>query len=243
MLEAGPARFVIHVSADNRFVLFVNGARVGEGPARGDLDHWRYETFDVGPLLRKGDNVLAATVWNCGALAPVAQMGDQTGFLVQGDTAAESAADTDPSWEAEAERGQGFVPINAADVPNYYAASPGEFLDGRLYDWDWQTSPAPWGPAVALGAGEPGHYAKPTPVGTGSGDNRWLLVAGPPAPDGITGRRRSAGSCGSPGCGRGRLPRHGPRPHPGRPPDRRRRDDDRLPRARRWGAGRGRRSA
>ena len=176
-LEAAPARFVIHVSADNRFVLYVNGARVGEGPARGDLDHWRYETFDVGPLLRKGDNVLAAPVWHCGALAPVAQMSDQTGCLVQGDTAAESAANTDPSWEAEVERGQGFVPINSADVPSYYAASPGEFLDGRLYDWDWQTSPAPWRPAVALGTGEPGHYAKPTPVGTGSGDNRWLLVA------------------------------------------------------------------
>jgi hypothetical protein len=176
-LRAAPARFVIHVSADNRFVLFVNGARVGEGPARGDLDHWRYETFDVGPLLRKGDNILAATVWNCGALAPVAQMGDQTAFLVQGDTAAEAAADTGPSWEAEEERGRGFVPINTADVPNYYAASPGEFLDGRLYDWYWQTRPAPWRPAVALGTGEPGHYAKPTPVGTGSGDNRWLLVA------------------------------------------------------------------
>ena len=176
VLEAGPARYVIHVSADNRFVLFVNGARVGEGPARGDLDHWRYETFDVGPLLRRGDNVLAATVWNCGALAPVAQMGDQTGFLVQGDSAAESAADTDTSWDAEVERGQGFDPINSADVPNYYAASPGEFLDGRLYDWDWQTSSAAWRPAVTLGTGEPGHYAKPTPVGTGSGDNRWLLV-------------------------------------------------------------------
>jgi len=176
-LGEAPPHFIIHVSADNRFVLFVNAARVGEGPARGDLDHWRYETFDIGPLLRRGDNVLAATVWNCGALAPVAQMGDQTGFLVQGDSAAESAADTDPSWEAKEEKGQGFRPINGADVPNYYAASPGEFLDGALYDWDWQTSSLAWNPAVALGTGEPGHYAKPTPVGTGSGDNRWLLVS------------------------------------------------------------------
>ena len=34
-----PRQFVVHVSADNRFVLFVNGARVGEGPASSDLGH------------------------------------------------------------------------------------------------------------------------------------------------------------------------------------------------------------
>jgi len=32
-----PASYVVRVSADNRFILYVNGHRVGEGPARGDL--------------------------------------------------------------------------------------------------------------------------------------------------------------------------------------------------------------
>ena len=34
---------------------------------------WRYETYDLAPLLRAGNNVLAATVWNMGSDAPVAQ--------------------------------------------------------------------------------------------------------------------------------------------------------------------------
>jgi hypothetical protein len=181
-LDAAPAHYVIRVSADNRFLLFVNGARVGEGPARGDLDHWRFETFDIAPLLRAGGNTLAATVWNCGTLAPAAQMSDQTGFLVQGDTLAESAANTDRTWEAEEEKGQGFLPIEHADVPNYYAAGPGEFLDGERYDWDWQTSPAGWAPAITVGTGEPGRYAKPSPYGGGSGINRWFLVPDPLPP-------------------------------------------------------------
>jgi hypothetical protein len=181
-LAAAPARFVIRVSADNRFILFVNGARVGDGPSRGDLDHWRYETYDIAPMLKSGENVLAATVWNCGAIAPLAQMSDQTGFLVQGDSSAEAAANTDSSWEAEEEKGEMFQPINHADVPNYYAASPGEVLDASRYDWEWQTSPAGWSPAVAVGTGEPGRYPKATPVGTGSGVNRWLLVADPLPP-------------------------------------------------------------
>jgi alpha-L-rhamnosidase len=177
-----PRRFVIHVSADNRFVLFVNGIRVGDGPARGDLDHWRYETFDISPMLRSGDNVLAATVWNYGALAPTAQMSDQTGFLVQGDTNAERSADTDSSWEAEREAGETFQAISGADLPNYYAASPGEVLDGARYDWEWQTSATAWKQAVTVGTGEPGRYPKATPVGTGSGVNRWLLVPDPLPP-------------------------------------------------------------
>ncbi len=171
-----PEHYIIHVSADNRFVLFVNGTRVGDGPARGDLDHWRYETFDISRMLRTGNNVLAATVWNYGALAPTAQMSDQTGFLVQGDTNAERSANTDSSWEAEKEKGEVFEAISSADLPNYYAASPGEVLDGARYDWEWQTAGPSWKAAITVGTGEPGRYPKATPVGTGSGVNRWLLV-------------------------------------------------------------------
>jgi hypothetical protein len=48
-----PEHLVVYVSADNRFLLYVNGKRAGEGPARGDLMHWRYETFDLAPFLRE----------------------------------------------------------------------------------------------------------------------------------------------------------------------------------------------
>src|SRR5580693_4801285 len=65
-LESKPARYLVHVSADNRFILYINGHRVGDGPARGDLAHWRYERFDLAPLLQPGDNLITATVWNWG---------------------------------------------------------------------------------------------------------------------------------------------------------------------------------
>ena len=59
-----PVTYVINVSADNRYRLFVNGTPVCYGPARGDLSHWYFETVDIAPLLKEGDNVLAALVWN-----------------------------------------------------------------------------------------------------------------------------------------------------------------------------------
>jgi alpha-L-rhamnosidase len=51
-LPAAPARFVVHVSGDQRFVLFANGQRVGIGPSRGDPSYWRFETFDLAPFLK-----------------------------------------------------------------------------------------------------------------------------------------------------------------------------------------------
>jgi hypothetical protein len=112
-------------------------------------------------------------------LAPLAQISDQTGFLMQGDSQRESDVDTNASWEVEQEMGQGFLPTSGAEMHNYYAASPSETLDGSLYDWGWQTSTAPWRNAVTVGTGEPGRYPKATPRGTGSGVNSWFLVPDP----------------------------------------------------------------
>ena len=79
-LPAAPGRFVVHASADQRYELFVNGARVATGPARGDLDHWRFETVDIASHLHGGRNVIAAIVWNFGIQAPMAQISHETGL-------------------------------------------------------------------------------------------------------------------------------------------------------------------
>ena len=63
-LKEVPAQFKINVSADNRYRLFVNGKSVSTGPARGDLQHWFFDTVDIAPFLKKGKNVIAALVWD-----------------------------------------------------------------------------------------------------------------------------------------------------------------------------------
>ena len=91
-LPALPASYLIHVTADNRYQLFVNGERVVWGPARGDLFHWRYESVDIAKYLKPGRNLLAAVVWNAGRDAAAAQITHETGFLLQGDTVASHTA-------------------------------------------------------------------------------------------------------------------------------------------------------
>jgi hypothetical protein len=144
VVEVGavPGHFVVHVSADNRFVFYVNGQRVGDGPARGDLSHWRYETFDLAPMMKAGKNVVAATVWNFGIYAPVAQMSERTGFLVQGDGAAEAAVNTDTSWLVEEEPGQIPLARTAGNFWDYVAVGWGESLRAGSYDWNWMAEPA-----------------------------------------------------------------------------------------------------
>ena len=130
-----PAHYWVHVSADNQFLLHVNGKFAGEGPARGDLFHWRFETIDLAPLLHPGNNTLAAIVWNFGTMAPIAQISSRTGFLLQGDTAAEQSANTGPSWRVEQESGWGSVLDET--FAGYFGAGFGERIDGRLLDWNW----------------------------------------------------------------------------------------------------------
>ena len=168
-LDATPAHYWVHVSADNRFLLHVNGKYAAEGPARGDLFHWRFETIDLAPYLHSGENVLAAIVWNFGELAPVAQMSNRTGFLVQGDTTAEAQVNTGPEWRVREEPGR--APISHSGAQGYYAAGPAEKIDGRTLDWNWD------GP----GAGTSG-WETPRIVGRAAtreaqdADNNWELV-------------------------------------------------------------------
>jgi len=148
-----PQHFDVDVSGDNQFIFYVNQKRVGNGPSRSDLGHWRYETYDLAPFLRTGKNVLAATVWNFGMHTAIAQMSDRSGFLVHGHHDTERAADTGSSWEVEVERGVRSLPVR---VDGYYAADPGVRVDGATFDWSWDGDVpvnGSWKKAVALGRG------------------------------------------------------------------------------------------
>ena len=172
-LASKPSNFVVHVSGDNRYQLYVNGRRVSWGPARGDLFHWRYETVDLAPQLRAGKNVLAAVVWNFGADAPLAQVTNETGFLLQGDTAAERVADTGREWKCAANRAYSPIPVRMGrDVNGYYVAGPGEKVDAAAYPWGWEsvdyddsawTAPRLIGQAAPRGARDAHSYWMMTP--------------------------------------------------------------------------------
>ena len=170
-LSAVPERFVIHASGDNRYELFVNGRRVLAGPARGDLYHWRFERLDIAQHLQVGKNVLAAVVWNFAELAPMAQMTNETGLLVQGDGEAEAVVNTDASWKCLRNFSVEMIPWDWRKVDGYFVVGPGESVDGSKVPWGWETKDyddSHWKAARAL---DPG-----APRGAQDSHSRWMLV-------------------------------------------------------------------
>ena len=122
-LAAKPASFIIHVSADNRYKLYVNGTLVSLGPARGDTYFWNYETVDLAPYLTAGKNVVSALVYNEAEKRPEAQITVRTAFIVQGNSSNEEILNTNTTWKCTRDRGYGPIP------GFFFAASTGELVD------------------------------------------------------------------------------------------------------------------
>ncbi|KAA8479098.1 alpha-L-rhamnosidase-like protein [Arcticibacter tournemirensis] len=134
-LAARPSSFIVHVSADNRYKLYVNGKLVSLGPARGDSYSWNYETVDLASYLTAGKNTVAALVYNEAEYRPEAQISFRTGFILQGNSLAEEILNTDNTWKCIRDNGR-------KPVPGYFfAASKGEMVDMKqTVKGDWTVS-------------------------------------------------------------------------------------------------------
>jgi alpha-L-rhamnosidase len=131
-LNNKPASYLVHVSADNRYKLYVNGTLVSLGPARGDTYFWNYETVDLEPYLVAGKNTIAALVWNEAQYRPEAQISVRTGFILQGNSQTEEILNTDNTWKCM--RDAGHVPVPGW----FFAASKGEMVDmNKAVKGDW----------------------------------------------------------------------------------------------------------
>ncbi|HVF32393.1 MAG TPA: hypothetical protein VM933_05075 [Acidimicrobiales bacterium] len=62
VLDSPSAHVPARVTADARYVLFVNGQEVARGPARAAVDRRTWAEVDLGPSLVAGENVVAALV-------------------------------------------------------------------------------------------------------------------------------------------------------------------------------------
>lgn len=170
-LSSQPASFLIHVSADNRYQLFVNETLVSLGPARGDINHWNYETVNIARYLSAGKNVVAAKIWNDGDWRPEAQITLRTGFILQGADAAEEILNTDDTWKCI--RDSSYRPIKIS-LPTYYVTGPGELVDMNTHVFNWEKSSlndSSWSNAQKLSAGVPKNI-----LGGYGTHNEWMLV-------------------------------------------------------------------
>ena len=168
-LPRRPEHFLVHVTADARYRLFVNGESVSFGPQRGDPLVWRYDSIDLAPWLRAGTNVIAAQVWSYGEHAPYAIMSQRTGLLLQGDSAAESGIDTNGSWKVSRDAAYQPITPDRARLKTFIVIGPGDRVEGSAHPWGWTTAgfnDQGWSASRLLGHG--------IPHGWGTDVNWWL---------------------------------------------------------------------
>jgi hypothetical protein len=136
----------VHVSADERYELYLNGERVGRGPERGEVSFWPFETYDL--PLRAGENVIVARAWTLGDGSPFAQMSLRHGFLFGPDDArlADQMATGHAHWEAQLIGGYHFNHPSAA-----WGTGFRQDLHADEYPWGVERREGNWGPVTKLG--------------------------------------------------------------------------------------------
>ncbi|WP_067242676.1 alpha-L-rhamnosidase-related protein [Microbacterium resistens] len=150
-LPSTPGRATLFATADARYAAWINGERVGSGPARHDADALTYDEWDVTALLRPGLNTIAVLARFYGHSVPWWTPSRASHTMGAGAFAAELEADgegivaTDAEWiacDADA-----WTPAAPQGV---LASQPAELFDARRLDPDWTTRPDPsgaWHPA------------------------------------------------------------------------------------------------
>jgi len=144
VLTEKPTSFIVHLSADNHYRLFVNGHYVLRGPARGDISHWFFETVDIANYLQKGKNVIAAEVINWGPKRSFTYFSQLTSFVMQGATEKEKIVNTyGDSWMCIQNEGVKGLIVEWMTDPNsidfgLYVGNPTDSIRADQYPWGWE---------------------------------------------------------------------------------------------------------
>jgi alpha-L-rhamnosidase len=127
-------KVTVHVAADERYELYLDGKRVGRGNDRGDSTEWYFDTYAF--TLSAGKHVLVARTWSLGHIAPWSQVTIRPGFML---------APEDPSnncwlgtgvakWEAARMDGYSFQDIGAFGIGTGARLK----IDGHKFPWGFE---------------------------------------------------------------------------------------------------------
>jgi hypothetical protein len=75
--------FKIHVSADQQYILHIDGKYAGRGCEMKSPESWFFETYEI--VLEKGAHSISSLVWNYGSLSPMNRMSVFPGFFLMPD--------------------------------------------------------------------------------------------------------------------------------------------------------------
>ncbi len=143
-LPVKPAQAAIHLFADVRYVLWVNGAYVERGPNRFQPNGPEYDTVNLAPCLQSGRNAIAVVV--VGNLSGGKVMRHAPGLTAQLEVEGKELFRTDATWKWIADTRFRQCSASWADLSD-------SLVDARVEDGDWTTAgynDAAWKPAAGI---------------------------------------------------------------------------------------------
>ncbi|GIV69418.1 family 78 glycoside hydrolase catalytic domain [Caldilinea sp.] len=171
-LDLVPHRAPARITADSRYVLFVNEQEVFRGPIRSQPRRLHYDFFDLAPHLQPGENILAVYVKYYGRpnsywmpAAPNLTLG-KTGVLVfEANLGAAGWLVSDGSWKAKNVDAWSDEWRNDVDDP-VGGGLPVEVFDARRFPHSWceaRFDDSAWGAAQVIPAMHIGGFARTQP--------------------------------------------------------------------------------
>ncbi len=136
------ADMIVHITADERYELFIDEHFIGRGPERGDVYNCFFESFKLS--LESGAHKIAVRVWSLGEFAPLAQMSLKHGLLVAAEPPCTELINTGIAlWKTKLLDGYSFI-FNEES----WGAGASVSIDGCKVDWkldkndddSWQTA-------------------------------------------------------------------------------------------------------
>lgn len=128
---------VLHLSADQRYELFIDGELVSRGPDRSDLGHWSFASIPF--RFTKGTHVITAEVYWLGDKAPEAQMSAHPGFIFHSETMENLLDSGTGNWHVARRYGISMLP----GLQNtYHVVGPAFKVDGCEYNKPLRFLPA-----------------------------------------------------------------------------------------------------
>ena len=146
-VDDNSADFIINISADNHYFLYVNGKLVTHGPQLSDIQHYKYETLNLKDYLQNGKNILAVKVINFGKRRFLGMQSIFTSLMVNGVTKNAEQLNTtgkqdtwvctlDDSYKANEVVWRGDE--KKAIVGGFYANNPTDIVDLNDYPTGWE---------------------------------------------------------------------------------------------------------
>ena len=167
-IEKKPEELIAHISADSKYWLYINGetvvfeGNVKRGPEK---DGGYYDSIDISPFLKEGENSICALVWYWDDETSYSYCrSGQGGFLFEA-VNADINIISDQSWKVK--RHSAYID-SALYPPNYRIAEYSIYFDARkdIGDWtsaDYDTSS--WENATEYASGGEGAYGRLYPRG------------------------------------------------------------------------------